>query len=121
MIGQDRPVSAFTAPLSQAQKDSIRNTETKELGHKRMHDYAKEAPLRIYPNNPNQDHFSFIFGGIGDARHLFASLEDLLESCDAPNVKRFHFTMVDIKAVVIARNLVMFTSSSIVAGTLRNR
>jgi Domain of unknown function (DUF4470) len=107
-MGQDRPVSAFTAPLSTEQRDIIADSETTELSLKRQHDFAKDAPLRIHPNSPNQDHFSFLFGGIGDARHLFTSLQDLLESCESPNSKRFHFTMVDIKAVVIARDLVMF-------------
>jgi hypothetical protein len=48
-----------------------------------------------------------MFGGIGDARHLFESLSDL-GRCPTPTSKRFHFTMVDIKHVVIARDLVLF-------------
>lgn len=39
---------------------------------------------------------------------MFETLAELGDLCPAPTTKRFHFTMVDIKATVIARDLVMF-------------
>lgn len=56
---------------------------------------------------------AFFFGGIGDARHLFATMTAILETekkqqrSGEQTQNRYHFTIVDLKAPAIARNLVV--------------
>lgn len=58
--------------------------------------------------------FSYLFGGIGDARHLYGSLvvSNILEEMKRkyfPNDRKtYHFTVNDVKPATHARNLVMF-------------
>ena len=106
MVGHDRPVSAFAGPLTQDQHDRLRDIEDKEQYNKLYNKLLLEAPLRIHFDAPQQT-YGFLFGGIGDARHLFVSLADIGCLCPAPTTKRFHFTMVDIKTTALARDLVM--------------
>jgi hypothetical protein len=107
IVGHDRPVSAFSGPLTHEQHDILRNLPEMDQYSKLYHQLKLEAPLRIHFDTPQQS-FAFLFGGIGDARHLFESLAELGDLCPTPTTKRFQFTMVDIKSTVIARDLVMF-------------
>jgi tetratricopeptide (TPR) repeat protein len=107
IVGHDRSVSAFSAPLTHEQLQTLRALPDQESFAKMHHQFSLEAPLRIHFNTPQQS-FAFLFGGIGDARHLFESLTELGALCPPSTTKRFHFTMVDIKHTVIARDLVMF-------------
>jgi hypothetical protein len=54
---------------------------------------------------------SFLFGGIGDARNLFQTIIEVAaherDSKRKETYKDYHFTIVDIKSVTIARNLVI--------------
>ena len=53
----------------------------------------------------------FFFGGIGDARHLYATLISIARSEQAssrPSDRKYHFTVNDIKAETLARNLLFF-------------
>eukprot|EP00026_Physarum_polycephalum_P002110 Phypoly_transcript_02114.p1 GENE.Phypoly_transcript_02114~~Phypoly_transcript_02114.p1 ORF type:complete len:881 (+),score=99.61 Phypoly_transcript_02114:86-2644(+) len=66
-----------------------------------MWDKEKGLPLK-------EESYSILFAGIADARHLFASLADLGNaSALSPFPKTIHFTLVDVKAVVIARDLIL--------------
>jgi tetratricopeptide (TPR) repeat protein len=52
---------------------------------------------------------SLLFGGIGDARHLLMSMFSIAgEKSAMESDKLFHFTIVDIKPAVIARDLLLF-------------
>ncbi|KAL8673296.1 MAG: hypothetical protein Q9168_002294 [Polycauliona sp. 1 TL-2023] len=54
---------------------------------------------------------SLFFGGIGDARNLFATLIEIvrLETIDSrPAKRKYHATINDLKAPTLARNLIMF-------------
>ena len=100
-------MSAFSGPLTLAQHDLLREQGDRDEYNKLYHQLLLEAPLRIHFNTPQQS-FAFLFGGIGDARHLFESLFELADLCPSPTPKCFHFTMVDIKVTALARDLVMF-------------
>lgn len=53
---------------------------------------------------------SFLFGGIGDARNLFQTVIKIAEQdrkTKEQERKHYHFTIVDLKAPAIARNLVL--------------
>ncbi len=57
----------------------------------------------------SESSYSFLYGGIGDARHVLASLIHLDNCCEQlPATKLVHFTLVDHKASHIARSLVTF-------------
>ncbi|KAI1099740.1 hypothetical protein F4804DRAFT_73173 [Jackrogersella minutella] len=49
---------------------------------------------------------SFMFCGIGDARHLFQTLSQYCSR--KKGIQKLHITMLDIKPVVIARDLIFF-------------
>ncbi|KAF2423074.1 hypothetical protein EJ08DRAFT_701344 [Tothia fuscella] len=55
---------------------------------------------------------AIIFCGIGDARHLYATLARIgqyeSEQKSVVNIKRHHFTLVDLKPAALARDLVLF-------------
>ena len=54
---------------------------------------------------------SFFFGGIGDARNLYATLlkvDQLERDKNKHRKRRYHFTINDIKAAVLARDLLVF-------------
>lgn len=56
-----------------------------------------------------RDQISFLLGGIGDARNLFATLIHVADQAIRKNSRtQFHFTITDITAMAIARNIVMF-------------
>lgn len=53
---------------------------------------------------------AFLYGGIGDARNLFQSLVKIAaqdRKVKENDRKHYHFTIVDIKAASIARNIVV--------------
>ncbi|KAF2145383.1 uncharacterized protein K452DRAFT_295032 [Aplosporella prunicola CBS 121167] len=54
---------------------------------------------------------SFLFAGIGDARHMHATLVDIANQerqSGKASQTRYHFTIVDWKPAVIARNIIVF-------------
>ncbi|KAK9415882.1 putative DUF4470 domain-containing protein [Seiridium unicorne] len=58
-----------------------------------------------------QDSYSFLLAGVGDARNVFATLAFIsLMGLSKPPLlsKKFHFTLLDIKPAVFARDLLMF-------------
>lgn len=57
------------------------------------------------------DKTSFLFVGIGDARRVFATLAAVASherKRPGPRTKRHHFTLVDLKASPLARDLIIF-------------
>lgn len=92
-MGHDEANSIFRAQFSD---------KSAYFGRKE-HPYAKKLHMRIPTQTENEDFdFSALFVGIGDARHLFASLADVAldfkarKSGDMPDGKRVktHFTLV---------------------------
>ncbi|KAK8064632.1 tetratricopeptide [Apiospora phragmitis] len=70
-----------------------------------------EPEFNVEMANSKQDDYSFLFAGIGDARNLFATLITigaLTASNPSLMSKKFHFTLLDIKPAVFARDLLMF-------------
>ena len=55
------------------------------------------------------DQISLLFGGIGDARHLFATLIRIMHLEDSSKMKKkyYHITIVDQHPATIARNFVL--------------
>ena len=52
---------------------------------------------------------SLLFGGIGDARNLFATITEIAESeLEKPTERSYHITINDIKATALARDIVIF-------------
>lgn len=70
-----------------------------------------EPEFNLQMANSTQDDYSFLFAGIGDARNLFATLITigaLTASNSSLRSKKFHFTLLDIKPAVFARDFLMF-------------
>jgi hypothetical protein len=109
IVGHDKSLSAFSGHFTGEQGKLLGNAEgiSLEKRNKLLHESILQTSNRIHMDSPQQ-HYAFLFGGIGDARHLFVSLADMNDFCPSPTTKRFHFTMVDINSAVIARDLVMF-------------
>ncbi|KAI1208760.1 uncharacterized protein F4807DRAFT_468391 [Annulohypoxylon truncatum] len=61
--------------------------------------------------DPNQENYSFLFTNTGDARDVFATLSDIgymVSQNLFPSAKKFYFTLVDLKPITFARDLLMF-------------
>ena len=72
------------------------------------HDYP--SPELDEPMLDLKQDLSWLFAGIGDARNFFATLIHLrskLRIRGAHDSKRFHFTLLDLKAAAIAKILIM--------------
>ncbi|KAJ7438219.1 hypothetical protein B0H11DRAFT_593185 [Mycena galericulata] len=54
----------------------------------------------------NQRELSFLFGGVGDARHVFSTFLDICAQAPDPHVG-VHFTLLDIQPAALARDLIM--------------
>ncbi|KAK6829509.1 hypothetical protein PG987_010093 [Apiospora arundinis] len=70
-----------------------------------------EPEFNLEMANSKQDDYSFLFAGVGDARNLFATLitiGSMATSNPALSSKKFHFTLLDIKPSVFARDLLIF-------------
>lgn len=123
-IGHDNIFSFFEGQVSNEQEESLKHVKvnSREQHQQVLAKLQKEAPFRIKLENPSlSGEFSFLLGGVGDARHLFGSLLDLEsvdftkkiapesgENSNSNSAKlKFHFSMVDIKEPVIARDLTM--------------
>ncbi|KIM41915.1 hypothetical protein M413DRAFT_71143 [Hebeloma cylindrosporum] len=64
------------------------------------------------PDYANQREWSFLFGGFGDARHVFGTLMHLahMSTRGGKNVNlKVHLTLMDIHPAPLARNLVIFS------------
>ncbi len=110
VIGHDRPASAFAGILTPEQLQQVRNSpEMDQMALKKARiEMSKKAHLRIQPNDNKRESVTVLYGGIGDARHLYASLVDMSDSIgEGEPHPQFYFTVVDIKAAVVARDLVM--------------
>lgn len=60
--------------------------------------------------NSDQESFSFLFCGVGDARHLFATLACIAEHAREKSSlcsKKIYFTLVDINPAVFARDMLV--------------
>ncbi|KAI1124439.1 hypothetical protein F5Y10DRAFT_30696 [Nemania abortiva] len=74
------------------------------------HDDA-ETQFKPQMAHLNQNNYCLLFAGIGDGRNLFATLAyiSLMSMSDKSILsKKFHFTLLDIKPTVFARDLLMF-------------
>ncbi|KAL8964200.1 MAG: hypothetical protein Q9183_004624, partial [Haloplaca sp. 2 TL-2023] len=83
------------------------NPEYYAAGHDTVCSQVDDGMMRRAANDP----ISFFFGGIGDARNLYATLIDIsrFEGMDkGPSKRKYHMTVNDLKASMLARNLVMF-------------
>ncbi|KAK8851162.1 hypothetical protein PGQ11_013641 [Apiospora arundinis] len=70
-----------------------------------------EPEFNLEMANSKQDDYSFLFAGVGDARNLFATLitiGSMATSNPALSSNKFHFTLLDIKPSVFARDLLIF-------------
>lgn len=74
------------------------------------HDKAEaQIDRQMIPKAPSEP-LSFLFAGIGDARHMYDTLISIraFEKGDpAPDQRHYHFTINDIKAGALARDLVV--------------
>ncbi|TCD63143.1 hypothetical protein EIP91_005902 [Steccherinum ochraceum] len=71
-------------------------------------------PIDLRRLSPSHlSHLSFLFGGVGDARHVFSSIIGLHRAHQRLGVEKqsqlnAHFTLLDIHATAIARDLCIF-------------
>ncbi|KAI1407812.1 hypothetical protein F5Y13DRAFT_183048 [Hypoxylon sp. FL1857] len=59
----------------------------------------------------NQQDYSFLFPNVGDARDVFATLTDIGQRAGTKyslSLKKYYFTLVDLKSAAFARDLLMF-------------
>ena len=85
----------------------IDNPEYYPVGHDKACSQVDEHMLRKAVKKP----VSLFFGGIGDARNLYATLIETarLETVySRPPKRKYHVTINDLKAPALARDLVMF-------------
>ncbi|KAI9717305.1 MAG: hypothetical protein M1812_004832 [Candelaria pacifica] len=64
----------------------------------------------IPPSSSAESQSSFFFGGVGDARHLYATMIRILareQACPDLPEKKYHFTINDTKAPAIARDILV--------------
>jgi hypothetical protein len=113
-------VDEFEAISSRFKKDEQRQLGQGEEEEEEPKEEEAEEGFKPIPDSPSRiklaetsSPLSFLFGGVGDGRHLFASLLDIADQLRALPESRqqqqgsIHFTLLDIKAAVIARNLVV--------------
>ena len=76
-----------------------------------MHaDLTSFPPVAFEKVNLKDPMIAYLFGGIGDARHVFKTLLDIKhreEYFKAP-VRKYHLTIVDINPHALARDLIVF-------------
>lgn len=75
------------------------------------HDTARsEFDMNLLKDQP--DITAFMFCGVGDERHLYATLTKI-HSHTRQNTyletKRYHFTLLDLKPAILARDLIVFS------------
>lgn len=74
------------------------------------HDKAEAQIERpMIPKDPSEP-LSFLFAGIGDARHMYntwISIRAFEKEDQAADQRRYHFTINDIKAGALSRNLIV--------------
>ncbi|KAL8658086.1 MAG: hypothetical protein Q9226_001290 [Calogaya cf. arnoldii] len=83
------------------------NPEYYAVGHDQACAQVNEAMMQRAIEEP----ISLFFGGIGDARNLYATLIEIarLETLDGrPPTRKYHATINDLKAPALARDLVVF-------------
>ncbi|KAI3391944.1 hypothetical protein diail_6590 [Diaporthe ilicicola] len=66
---------------------------------------------RMATNSDRNSSLSFLFCGIGDARHLWLTLTQFMVQSDqgGETPKELHFTLVDLKPAALARILILLT------------
>ena len=82
-------------------------TEYYPFGHDDAWPQVDEAMMNRHWKSP----ISIFFGGIGDARNLYATMIEIARlegKDDKPSRRKYHATINDIKDGALARNLVMF-------------
>ena len=82
-------------------------TEYYPFGHDDAWPQVDETMMSRHWKSP----ISIFFGGIGDARNLYATMIEIArleEKDDKPSRRKYHATVNDIKDVALARNLVIF-------------
>ncbi|KAL8866624.1 MAG: hypothetical protein Q9174_006190 [Haloplaca sp. 1 TL-2023] len=83
------------------------NPEYYAVGHDDICSQVDDVMMQKATDDPT----SLFFGGIGDARNLYATLIDITrfeETHKGPSKRKFHMTVNDHKASMLARDLVMF-------------
>ena len=65
-------------------------------------------------SSQKQMRYDFFFGGVSDARHLYATLIDITDHeikdrPSAPHAKEFYFTVNDVQFPTMARNLIIIS------------
>ena len=106
-IGKRQAMSKIVIQLPRYMPTLISGCEYYTIGH----DNA-EAQVNHKMMTESSEPLSFFFGGIGDARHLFATLITLraLEQDTQQLAQRqYHFTINDLKAGALARDLVILS------------
>ena len=106
-IGKRQAMSKIVIQLPRYMPTLISGCEYYTIGH----DNA-EAQVNHKMMTESSEPLSFFFGGIGDARHLFATLITLraLERDTQQLAQRqYHFTINDLKAGALARDLVILS------------
>jgi tetratricopeptide (TPR) repeat protein len=69
----------------------------------------RSVPKALFVRNlPEEEVLSILFGGVGDARHVFVTLLDLYhqQQTNVPK-KKFHLTLNDIKETTLARDILL--------------
>ena len=104
-IGKRQAISEIVTQLPRYMPTLISGCEYYTIGHDKA-----EAQVSREMMAESSEPLSFFFGGIGDARHLFATLITLRElerDTQQSSQRQYHFTINDLKAGALARDLVI--------------
>ena len=106
-IGKRQALSKIVNQLPRYMPTLISGCEYFTIGH----DDAEAQVNRKMMTESNEP-LSFFFGGIGDARHLFATIimvRDIERDTKQRAQRHYHFTINDLKAGALARDLVVLS------------
>ena len=106
-FGKRQAISKIVNQLPRYMPTLISGCEYFTIGH----DDAEAQVNRKMMTESNEP-LSFFFGGIGDARHLFATiimLRDIERDTKQRTQRQYHFTINDLKAGALARDLVILS------------
>ena len=106
-IGKRQAMSKIVVQLPRYMPTLILGCEYYTIGHE-----DAEAQINRTMMTESSEPLSFFFGGIGDARHLFATIITLraLERDTQQSAERqYHVTINDLKAGALARDLVILS------------
>lgn len=106
LLDQSKARSQVVAQLPRYTASLMAGHEYYVIGHDKA---AAQIERTLIPKDPSEP-LSFLFAGIGDARHMYntwISIRAFEKEDQAADQRRYHFTTNDIKVGALSRNLIV--------------